>query len=99
RVTIGNKQVCQGVLLDFENLKTVLAAEVSDLFPEGQLRPMREQNPPHPERTMTALPLELDPGPIAPLENAGWTPLRIGLLLAWIAALVALCAVGLGGWS
>ena len=29
----------------------------------------------------------------------GWTPLRIGLTLAWAAALVALLAVGLGGWS
>src|SRR5262249_38258150 len=80
--------------------------------------PMRAGKPPHPERTMTALPVELDPGaapalPPEPAQDAdpppdlaaglapelGWTPLRIGLALAWAAALVALAAVGLGGWS
>src|SRR4030095_10153530 len=29
----------------------------------------------------------------------GWTPLRFGLTLSWVAAMVALLAVGLGGWS
>jgi signal transduction histidine kinase len=29
----------------------------------------------------------------------GWTPLRVGLVLAWAAAGVALLAVALGGWS
>jgi signal transduction histidine kinase len=48
---------------------------------------------------MTALPLQLDPGPADTAPNAGWTPLRVGLGLAWIAAIVALLAVGLGGWS
>ena len=52
-----------------------------------------------PDRTMTALPLLLDPGPAPPPPNPGWTPLRVGLALAWTAALVALLAVGLGGWS
>ena len=28
-----------------------------------------------------------------------WTPLRSGLAIAWVAALMALAAVGLGGWS
>src|SRR5579871_4586025 len=48
---------------------------------------------------MTALPVELDPGPVSPPEVGTVTPLRIGLGLAWAAALVALSAVGLGGWS
>ncbi len=98
-VEIGKDRVCQGILLDWDKLKDKLAGEVSDLFPEATLQPMHAQEPPHPERTMTALPVELDPGPLPPLEDPGWTPLRIGLLLAWIAALVALSAVGLGGWS
>src|SRR5262249_36791328 len=32
-------------------------------------------------------------------EELGWSPLRVGLGLSWAAALVALAAVGLGGWS
>jgi signal transduction histidine kinase len=49
---------------------------------------------------MVALPFQLNPGPTveAPTES-GWTPLRVGLSLAWAAALAALVAVGLGGRS
>ncbi len=98
RVQVGSKQVVQGIVLDWEKLQKQLLGLAEELFPSAQLRPMRDPSPPHPERTMTALPVELDPGPTTPVE-AGWTPLRIGLALAWAAALIALAAVGLGGWS
>ncbi len=111
------KEVCQGIALDWPRLQKLLAAEVKDLFPAARVVPMRQPQPSHPERTMTALPVELDPGegpaevpPPAPVEvpvepaadtppALGWTPLRVGLALAWAAALVALAAVCLGGWS
>jgi signal transduction histidine kinase len=112
------REVCQGIVLDWPRLQHLLADEVRDLFPAASLVPMRDERPPHPERTMTALPVELDPGegparvvlapqpepgpcPPPPLAESplGWTPLRMGLGLAWAAALVALAAVGLGGWS
>jgi signal transduction histidine kinase len=101
-VSIANRQTCQGILLDWRRLQELLAHEVSDLFPEAKVLPVREEVPDQPEgtlRAMTALPFQLDPGPVAPLPAPGWTPLRIGLSLAWTAALVALVAVGLGGWS
>jgi signal transduction histidine kinase len=115
--------VCQGIVLDWPHLEQLLTAEVRDLFPKAKVLPMRADPPTHPERTMTALPVELDPGetpaapeaeplPEGPAPEAepadpvaddppqlGWTPLRVGLGLAWAAALVALTAVGLGGWS
>jgi signal transduction histidine kinase len=99
-VHLGGKEVCQGLVLDWPRLQEVLAQEVEDLFTEVEFRPVHADPLPHPERTMTALPVELDPGPGAvPVPAAEWTPLRIGLSLAWAAALVALAAVGLGGWS
>jgi signal transduction histidine kinase len=98
-VRIEETTICQGIVLDGGALQKLLADEVADLFPEGTLTPMREPVPPQPERTMTALPFELDPGPAPPVPDPGWTPLRFGLGLAWLAALVALLAVGLGGWS
>src|SRR5438552_1683092 len=59
-----------------------------------------EQAPCHSERTMSVLPLQLDPGPAAfAAVDAGWTPLRMGLILAWVAAVIALTAVALVGWS
>jgi signal transduction histidine kinase len=57
------KEVCQGIVLDWPRLQGLLAEEVKDLFPRARLQPMRQEVPPHPERTMTALPVELDPGP------------------------------------
>ncbi len=101
-VQIGKKEVCQGIVLDWPRLQTLLAeeAEKEDLFPSAQIHPVREEFPAHSERTMTVLPLELDADSIAAeTAPAGWTPLRVGLTLAWAAALVALLAVGLGGWS
>jgi signal transduction histidine kinase len=103
-VSIEETEICQGIVLDVPALRTMLAEAVADLFPDAKLTPMRESSPPQPERTMTALPFQLDPGGwdrrLAGLpSDPGWTPLRIGLALAWLAALLALGAVGLGGWS
>jgi signal transduction histidine kinase len=110
------REVCQGILLDWPRLQQLLAAEIDDLFPKARLVPMRGEVPVHPERTMTTLPVEVDPGEAPTLEPVaaaageaepalpvpaveGWTPLRVGLTMAWAAALVALAAVGLGGLS
>jgi signal transduction histidine kinase len=98
-VNLGDREICQGIVLDDRRLTALLLKRVDDLFPGARLLPVREVVPPHPDRTMTALPFELDPGPAPPPPPAGWTPLRVGLTLAWSAALVALLAVGLGGWS
>jgi signal transduction histidine kinase len=98
-IQMGQKKILQVTVLDWRELQGLLAKEVQDLFPEAKFQPMRGERPAFAEREMTALPIMLDPGPQAATPHLGWTPLRIGLLMAWIAALVALSAVGLGGWS
>jgi signal transduction histidine kinase len=98
-VRVEDREVCQGIVLDVPALEGLLLREVEDLFPQARLRPMHERVPPSPERTMTTLPLELDPGEEPSAAPAGWTPLRVGLASAWAAAGVALVAVALGGWS
>jgi signal transduction histidine kinase len=96
----GNRdcRVCQGIVLDLERLQAMLAAEVADLFPKASFVPVRDASDLDPDRTMATLPLQLEPGVTLVLPDVTWTPLRIGLALAWAAALVALLAVGLGGW-
>lgn len=98
-VRLEEKDVCQGIVLDGERLQELLAEEVQDLFPGGSLQPAREPTPDELGRSMTALPLRLETGGPPTPDDPGWTPLRIGLSLAWAAAFLALVAVGLGGWS
>lgn len=107
---LGTQPAYQGILLDWPILQDILKSEIGDLFPEARLIPLAKNDPEHLDRQMTSLPIELDPGPMPepeaaatveapPVQRAGWTPLRIGLAIAWVAALIALAAVGLGGWS
>ena len=97
--TIDGKTVYQGVIVDWPKLQLVLKEELGDRFPATALVPVMDAAGVSPDRAMTALPVQLDPGPPPEPPPAGWTPLRVGLLLAWLAALVACAAVGLSGWS
>jgi signal transduction histidine kinase len=96
---IDNRTVYQGVVLDWAKLEQVLKDEVRDLFPGAALVPVKDAVGVSPDRAMTALPVQLDPGPAPAPPPVGWTPLRLGLVLAWVAALVAFAAVGFSGWS
>lgn len=92
-----NKTVYQGIVIDWPKLEAKLKEEVRDLFPDARLVAVRDPAGVSPDRAMTALPVQLDVGPEAVLAPAGWTPLRIGLALAWVAAIIAIGAVGLSG--
>ena len=90
----GTEQLFQAVWLDWPVLRAALLAQTADLLPAADLRPVHGSVAP--ERAMSALPVELDPGPLPP-DPVGWTPLRTGLALAWAATLLALAAVAAGG--
>jgi signal transduction histidine kinase len=98
-VRMEDREVCQGVLFDVGRLETVLAEKVQDLLPGATLVPVRRPDEARPDLDMTSLPFRLEAGALTLPPEPGWTPLRVGLTLAWTAALVALLAVGLGGWS
>jgi signal transduction histidine kinase len=100
-VRVGDdRQVCQGVVLNWGKLNSLLLQQVQDIFPDAELSPVSAGAPIDPERTMATLPVQLVPGTPAVVPTMPtWTPLRFGLVLAWAAALIALLAVGLGGWS
>jgi signal transduction histidine kinase len=96
---VGDTTVVQGVLLDWSKLHEILTDEIHELFPHGRLEPVMSGQLTDPESMMAVLPVKLDPGPLTAQILPGWTPLRTGLLLAWVAALGALTVVGFGGWS
>jgi signal transduction histidine kinase len=93
------KTLYQGVVLDWPRLEEELKEVVKDLFPEAKLVPVKDPDGVSPDRAMRTLPVQLDPGPAPPPPPAGWTPLRMGLVLAWVAAVIAFAAVGFSGWS
>ena len=99
RVVGEDHEVCQGVVFDVDRLRSVLADKVQDYFPGATLVPVHNPAEAETGRAMISLPFRLDPGPLDLPVEPGWTPLRFGLTMAWTAALVALLAVGLGGWS
>jgi signal transduction histidine kinase len=94
-----SRTVYQGVVIDWPRLEAKLKDEVRDLFPDARLVAVRDPEGVSPDRAMTALPVQLDTGTAADPPPAGWTPLRFGLALAWVAALIAVGAVGFGGWT
>jgi signal transduction histidine kinase len=98
-VRIEEKDVCQGIVLDDDMLCSLLAGEVEDLFPGSRVLPAGDPTDEQLGWTMTTLPLRLEIDSDEPEAAVGWTPLRVGLSLAWLAALVGLAVVGLGGWS
>jgi signal transduction histidine kinase len=96
---VDDKVVYQGVIVDWPTLSAALTEEIRPLFPQARLVPIKDSSAVYPDRAMTALPVQLDPGPDPALPPAGWTPLRIGLVLAWLAAIIAFAAVGFAGWG
>lgn len=96
-VKLGSRVVYQGLAVDWPKLQSALRAELADIFPAAELRPAISDSEPAHERTMTALPVRLDPGTDATPAPEGWSPLRSGLVIAWAAALLAIGAVAFGG--
>lgn len=95
---IDQAVVYQGIQLDWATLEAELKAEVAVEFPDAQLRPVLEP-PATMLLQMSALPVAFDPGPLPTLPKTGWTPLRIGLTLAWLAAMLAIGAAWFVGSS
>jgi signal transduction histidine kinase len=103
----GVVPIYQGFILDWPKLRELLRKEIGDLFENVEFHPLPEKEPLHPEKAMSTLPIELEvldaapmqPEPIQSVNIATWTPLRLGLLVAWLSSLIALSAVGLVGWS
>lgn len=83
----------QGVWLDWPALRDRLLATVTDLLPEAKLQAIREGEPRDDWRALVALPVRLDPGPLAGL-NPPTSGLRAALSIAWICLIGASVAIG-----
>ncbi len=93
---IGDCLCFQGILVDWPHLRDTLLHEINDLFPEATLEFLRKGHSNPADLQMTTLPVVLNSNTPAPTQPGHWTPLRVGLVLAWVAALLAMVATALG---
>jgi signal transduction histidine kinase len=94
RVMIDGEMVIQGCWLDWPQMKVMLIHEVADLLPQADLLPVTEAVPRPLNRMLAGLPVQLvTPSPGA--ASAGWTAIRISLLVAWGCLLLAVAAVAI----
>jgi signal transduction histidine kinase len=95
-VKIDHRTVYQGLLVDWQQLRAFLLEQIKDLFPAADLTRVLPGTEAAPERTLSALPVELSSEPEVVVDSFSWTPLRVGLLLAWSAAVLAIVGVAFG---
>ena len=97
-VTVGDTTHEQGFVVDFAVLAKQLLGDISDLFPTAQLRPVvpgHTLSDSDASRLLATLPVVLDTGRISMPVTAALTPMRLSLLMAWLAVLAVIVAVGL----
>lgn len=88
RVQVGDQTIIQGCWLDWDALQGTLKAEVADLLPAVELRPVSLVDAAALDGHLLAtLPVQLAvTSPLLP--EGGWTPIRISLVVAWACLLV-----------
>ncbi len=95
RICVTGCCYVQGCWMDWPALREHLLAEVADLLPNADLRPVLESDGDERTHFLAALPLQLVAPPAlddAPL--AAGSPLRLSLIIVWIGVLLAGAAVG-----
>ncbi len=95
RVRRGDARLLQGTWLDWPALRSSLLAQVAAVAPASGLEPVGERDGADPGRRLALLPARLVPGPMLETEPQDWTPVRLSLAAAWVAALLGLVGVEL----
>ena len=94
RVRRGDARLLQGTWLDWPALRTLLLAQVEAVVPASRLQAIGANDAADPGRQLALLPVRLVPGPMPETEPRDWTPLRLSIAAAWVAAFLGLVGVG-----
>ncbi len=95
RIRRGDERLLQGTVLDWPELRRLLLDRVEPVVPASRLEAVGENDEIDPGRRLALMPARLIPGPMLETEPIDWTPLRLSIAAAWVAALLGL--VGIGG--
>lgn len=94
-VSVGDERFTQGVWMDWEQLRPWLLDQTRDLSPTADLRPITLGGDEDPRRLLASIPAELDIGAAIDGAAGAWSPMMTTLIMAWLASLAAVVAVGL----
>ncbi len=105
-VTVNGRELLQGFWIDWPALRRDLLDSVRDLLPEADLEPVTEMASARltgtqpagltsAGRLLASVPAVLAPGGTLQPGLTGFTPTRIVLIVAWIAVVAAVVAIGL----
>ncbi len=94
RVRRGDARWLQGTWLDWPVLRSLLLTRIAVVVPASRLEPVGERDETDPGRRLALLPARLVPGPMPETEPRDWTPVRLSLAAAWLAAVLGLVGVG-----
>lgn len=94
-VRVGDERFTQGVWMDWEQLRPWLLDQTRDLTPTADLRPITLGGDEDPRRLLASIPAELDIGASALGVGGAWSPMMTTIIVAWLASLAAIVAVGL----
>ncbi|MFO0833478.1 MAG: ATP-binding protein [Phycisphaerales bacterium] len=96
-VRVGDERFTQGVWMDWEQLRPWLLDQTRDLTPTADLRPITLGGDEDPRRLLASIPAELDIGASTLGVGGGgaWSPMMTTIIVAWLASLAAIVAVGL----
>jgi signal transduction histidine kinase len=91
-VSDGNNRWMQGCWIDWEKLRRELLSEIGDLLPSADLTVVAHPTENDQTRMLAALPVRIDLGPVAAVA-IGLSPVRLALIVAWVAMALAALAV------
>ncbi len=106
RVQVHDQQYYQGFLSDWPKLRGDLLEQISDLFPDARLVPIRQAPAPQPATEtflggvggvgagvmLATIPVLLEVPPPVPAAVGAVSPVRSTLMLTWLAVVAALVA-------
>lgn len=94
-VNVGGKRYIQGFWLDWPKTRKRLLERIADLLPNADLKPFRVGEETGDSRIMASLSVKIIPGDLPRDVVFMATPIRVSLLIAWVAVLVATTAVAI----
>jgi signal transduction histidine kinase len=93
RVRVNQDEYLQGCWLDWPQIQAWLTDGIRDLFPQARLAAIKDGN--DQARSLAALPVLIQPGPVAMELSPLLSPLRLSLWVAWLCVIAAISAAGI----